>query len=100
MTEQDTRPVALITPATRDVLHELMRDGADTKEIGRRLRKADDTVKSQLRDLFQVFGVKTRTELMAAVYHERFRVVVTHDRGWARRKGVVSPTHEGTQSSA
>jgi DNA-binding NarL/FixJ family response regulator len=95
----DRRPVAVISHAEREVLTELMKTGGGNREIGKKLNKAEDTVKSQIRSLLRTFGVQTRTELMAEVYNERWRIVVSHNRPMTRRQ-IAALTHEEQRSTA
>lgn len=59
-------PIENITPAKREVL-ELVRDGRRNADIAKRLGRSPNTVRNQVSQLFQIFDVKTRTELAAVV---------------------------------
>jgi DNA-binding CsgD family transcriptional regulator len=55
--------LAVITPAERRVLEELVRDGADNYVIAQRLQCERATIKFHLYQLFQKTGVSNRTAL-------------------------------------
>lgn len=86
--------MAIISPAEKQVLHELMQTGAGNRALAKRLHKSEDTIKSQMKALLREFGVSTRSELMAEVMHERHRVIVSHSKPMTRRK-IVALTRKG-----
>lgn len=59
-------PLERIPPAKREVL-ELVRDGRRNNEIAKTLGRSPHTVRNQLSQLFQIFDVKSRAELVAVL---------------------------------
>lgn len=53
-----------LTPAEAAVVAQVVR-GLTNKEIARRLRKAEPTVKSQLASVYRKLGLKRRLQLIA-----------------------------------
>ena len=66
--ESSTSPLSLdrIPPAKRQVL-ELLRAGRRNSEIADMLGRSPNTVRNQISELFQIFNVKSRAELVAAL---------------------------------
>lgn len=56
-----------VTPRQWDVLHELLKDGADNETIARRLGIARDTVKSHVQQMLVGADVRNRTALVVLV---------------------------------
>ncbi len=59
-------PIENIPPAKREVL-ELVRDGRRNADIAKRLGRSPNTVRNQMSQLFQIFDVKNRTELVSII---------------------------------
>ena len=59
-------PLEDIPPAKREVL-ELLRSGRRNSEIAEKLGRSPHTVRNQLAQLFQLFDVKSRAELVAVL---------------------------------
>lgn len=57
-------PIENITPAKREVL-ELVRDGRRNADIAKRLGRSPNTVRNQMSQLYQIFDVSNRTELVS-----------------------------------
>jgi DNA-binding CsgD family transcriptional regulator len=55
---------AQLTPAQTDVLHHLLAGRRD-REIAKRRGTSPHTIAKQVRQLFRIFGVSSRTELIA-----------------------------------
>jgi DNA-binding CsgD family transcriptional regulator/tetratricopeptide (TPR) repeat protein len=55
-----------VTPAKREVL-ELVKDGRRNADIAKRLGRSPNTVRNQMSQLFQLFDVKNRTELVSVI---------------------------------
>jgi DNA-binding CsgD family transcriptional regulator/tetratricopeptide (TPR) repeat protein len=68
-----------IPPAKRQVL-ELVRAGRRNSEIANALGRSPNTVRNQLSELFQMFKVKTRAELVAALSRPLAGVTPLHHR--------------------
>ncbi|MEJ7687575.1 MAG: helix-turn-helix transcriptional regulator [Variovorax sp.] len=56
-------PVFTLTPAERAIV-DLLLQGRTNKEIGKQLRKSDETVKRQLAMLMRRIGARNRVELV------------------------------------
>jgi DNA-binding NarL/FixJ family response regulator len=74
-------PVVQITPRMRDVLQELITDGATNRVIARRLELSLDSVKTHLCRLYRAFGVKDRTQLVVWVLTRKVRIELVRERG-------------------
>ena len=57
-------PQPHVSPAQRQVL-DLLRSGKRNAEIARILRRSPHTIRNHIADLFQIFKVKSRAELVA-----------------------------------
>lgn len=58
-------PGLSLTPRQEEVLHLLM-GGSSNKDIGRALNVSEETVKNHVSSLLRVFGVQTRSKVVAA----------------------------------
>lgn len=65
------------TPRQEEVLMLLM-EGFSNKEIGRKLRLADETVKTHISSLLRGFGVRTRTQAVLAANRSGYDRSVSH----------------------
>lgn len=63
-----------ISPAQQRVLDELMRDGADTDIIARRLTLSPWTVRSHMNAVLKATGQPTRTALAVALFRGQLRI--------------------------
>jgi DNA-binding CsgD family transcriptional regulator len=59
-------PIENIPQAKREVL-ELVRDGRRNADIAKRLGRSPNTVRNQMSQLFQIYDVKNRTELVSVI---------------------------------
>jgi two-component system NarL family response regulator len=62
-----------ISPRKKDVLRALIR-GLSNKEIARELFISDQTVKTHIKDIFELLGVHNRTRAVYAVAHLGIRL--------------------------
>jgi DNA-binding CsgD family transcriptional regulator len=99
-----TKPrLAVLTPAQRRVLGELVKDGASNPEIARRLGVSLDTVKSHMKVILAVTGCGDRAAVVADCLRGRL-VIRTVRRPWeltgraqmARYQKEPTPINHGT----
>lgn len=80
---EDNRRIVQCTPVEIEVLTELMRDGAENNIIAKRTFRAEDTIKSHIKRLFQKTSTRNRTHLAISV--ARREIVVIDKAGYAQR---------------
>jgi DNA-binding CsgD family transcriptional regulator len=68
--------VVTISVAQRKVIGELTRDGAENKEIGRRLGMSTETVRSHMARAMEIVGATNRTHLAILLLRGGIRVRV------------------------
>jgi DNA-binding NarL/FixJ family response regulator len=66
-----------LTPAEWDVLQQLLTDAPSNEEIGLRLGRSEETVKTQMKQVIRKMGVYSRAEVILAVYRYDVHVVVS-----------------------
>lgn len=81
----DEGVVALVTTTERRCLDSLLKDGADSQTIARRLQLSERTVRRHLTDVQQGLGFNTRIEMVTALF-----------RGRAGYREVASTTRDET----
>ena len=62
-----------LTIRERDIIRTLASGGLSNKDIGRRLKLSEGTVKVHLHNIYQKLGVKTRTALVVLAHTEYAR---------------------------
>lgn len=74
--EAPERPAVIVSRREREVLHELLRDGASNAQIGARLYLSEDTVKCHVKQLLAKTGRATRTALAVGVLRDEISIHV------------------------
>lgn len=68
--------VIVLSPRQRDILDELVRDGASNQQIAKRLYVTEDTVKTHMKALLKKTGKPSRIALLVAVLKDELPLQV------------------------
>lgn len=68
--------VIVLSPRQRDILDELVRDGASNLQIAKRLYVTEDTVKTHMKALLKKTGKPSRIALLVAVLKDELPLQV------------------------
>jgi DNA-binding NarL/FixJ family response regulator len=64
-----------LTSREREIVLALLAEGLSNKDVGRKLKLSEGTVKVHLHNIYQKLGVKNRTALAALAYTAEFASV-------------------------
>lgn len=79
MTAPVIEPAVILSQRERQILDELMRDGATNDQIAARLQLSPSTIKTHVKSILAKAGKPSRTALVVAVMRRELKVFVrTH----------------------